>query len=114
MANAGAFVAANSDVINYLKYNLRSQIFAKSLPLIQTVGSLKRIELIKKHPELRTKLWENVNALQSGLRKEGFNIGQTNSCITPVYINGDVRLGMVLVNDLRENTAYFCRWLCIL
>ena len=107
MANAGAFVAANSDIINYLKYNLRSQIFAKSLPLIQTVGSLKRIELIKNNPELRTKLWKNVNALQSGLRKEGFNIGQTNSCITPVYINGDVRLGMVLVNDLRENHGVF-------
>ena len=107
MANAGAFVAANKDIISYLKYNLRSQIFAKSLPLIQTIGSLKRLELIRSKPELRTKLWENVKRLQTGLKQRGFNIGQTNSCITPVYIDGDVKLGIVLVNDLRENHQIF-------
>ncbi|NBU75563.1 MAG: aminotransferase class I/II-fold pyridoxal phosphate-dependent enzyme, partial [Planctomycetes bacterium] len=77
MASIGAFVAADKDIIDYLKYNLRSQMFAKSLPMIQTVGALKRLELLRNHPELKDKLWENVNALQGGLRAKGFNIGDT-------------------------------------
>lgn len=107
MANIGAFVAADQDIIDYLKYNLRSQMFAKALPMIQTIGSLKRLELLRNHPELKDKLWENVNALQNGLRKRNFNIGDTNTCVTPVYLEGSVPEAMVMVNDLRENYGIF-------
>ncbi|WP_372756451.1 aminotransferase class I/II-fold pyridoxal phosphate-dependent enzyme [Mariniflexile sp.] len=107
MANIGAFVAADKDVIDYLKYNLRSQMFAKSLPMIQTIGSLKRLELLRNSSEIKDKLWENVNALQNGLRKRGFNIGDTNTCITPVYLEGSIPEAMVMVNDLRENYGIF-------
>lgn len=107
MANIGAFVAADKDIIDYLKYNLRSQMFAKALPMIQTIGSLKRLELLRNHPELKDKLWENVNALQNGLRKRNFNIGDTNTCVTPVYLEGSVPEAMVMVNDLRENYGIF-------
>jgi glycine C-acetyltransferase len=99
MANIGAFVAA--DIIDYLKYNMRSQMFAKALPMIQTIGSLKRLELLRNHPELKDKLWENVNALQSGLRSRNFNIGDTNTCVTPVYLEG-IPEAMIMVNDLRK------------
>ena len=107
MANIGAFVAANKDVIDYLKYNLRSQMFAKALPMIQTIGSLKRLELLRNSSEIKDKLWENVNALQNGLRQRGFNIGDTNTCITPVYLEGSIPEAMVMVNDLRENYGIF-------
>ena len=107
MANIGAFVAGDKDVIDYLKYNLRSQMFAKALPMIQTIGSLKRLELLRNHPELKDKLWENVNALQNGLREKGFNIGDTNTCITPVYLEGSIPEAMIIVNDLRENYGVF-------
>jgi glycine C-acetyltransferase len=107
MANVGAFIAADKDIIDYLKYNLRSQMFAKSLPMIQVIGSLKRLDLLRNHPELKAKLWENVNALQSGLRSKGFNIGDTNTCVTPVYLEGSVPEAMVMVNDLRENYGIF-------
>jgi len=107
MANIGAFVAADKAIIDYLKYNLRSQMFAKSLPMIQTLGSLKRLELIRTMPELKDKLWENVNKLQSGLRSKGFDIGDTNTCVTPVYLNGTIPEAMMLVNDLRENYNIF-------
>ena len=107
MANIGAFVAADKDIIDYLKYNLRSQMFAKALPMIQTIGSLKRLELLRKSSELKDKLWENVNALQGGLRAKGFNIGDTNTCVTPVYLEGSVPEAMVMVNDLRENYGIF-------
>ena len=107
MANIGAFVAADKDIIDYLKYNLRSQMFAKSLPMIQTVGSLKRLEMLRTMPELKDKLWENVNALQNGLKQRGFNIGDTNTCVTPVYLNGSIPEAMMLVNDLRENYHIF-------
>lgn len=107
MANIGAFVAADKDVIDYLKYNLRSQMFAKSLPMIQTIGSLKRLELLRNSSEIKDKLWVNVNALQSGLREKGFNIGDTNTCITPVYLEGSIPEAMVMVNDLRENYGIF-------
>jgi len=107
MANIGAFVAADKDVIDYLKYNLRSQMFAKALPMIQTIGSLKRLELLRNSSEIKDKLWENVNALQNGLKERGFNIGDTNTCITPVYLEGSIPEAMVMVNDLRENYGIF-------
>jgi glycine C-acetyltransferase len=107
MASIGAFIAADKEIIDFLKYNLRSQMFAKSLPMIQTVGALKRLEMLRNMPELKDKLWENVNALQNGLRERGFNIGDTNTCVTPVYMNGSVPEAMMLVNDLRENYNIF-------
>ncbi|MCU4188164.1 pyridoxal phosphate-dependent aminotransferase family protein [Flavobacterium sp. HXWNR29] len=107
MANIGAFVAADKDIIDYLKYNLRSQMFAKALPMIQTIGSLKRLELLRNSSEIKDKLWENVNALQSGLKEKGFNIGDTNTCITPVYLEGSIPEAMIMVNDLRENYGIF-------
>ncbi len=107
MANIGAFVAADKEIIDYLKYNLRSQMFAKALPMIQTVGSLKRLEILRNSPEIKDKLWVNVNALQNGLKEKGFNIGDTNTCITPVYLEGSIPEAMVMVNDLRENYGIF-------
>jgi glycine C-acetyltransferase len=107
MANIGAFVAADKDIIDYLKYNLRSQMFAKALPMIQTIGSLKRLQMLRTMPELKDKLWENVNALQNGLKEKGFNIGDTNTCVTPVYLEGSIPEAMVMVNDLRENYGIF-------
>ena len=107
MANIGAFVAADKDIIDYLKYNLRSQMFAKALPMIQTIGSLKRLELLRNSSEIKDKLWVNVNALQNGLKERGFNIGDTNTCITPVYLEGSIPEAMVMVNDLRENYGIF-------
>jgi len=107
MANIGAFVAADKDIIDYLKYNLRSQMFAKALPMIQTIGSLKRLQLLRESSAIKDKLWENVNALQNGLKEKGFNIGDTNTCITPVYLEGSIPEAMVMVNDLRENYGIF-------
>ena len=107
MANIGAFVAGDKNIIDFLKYNLRSQMFAKALPMIQTVGSLKRLELLRNSSELKDKLWENVNALQNGLRARNFNIGDTNTCVTPVYLEGSIPEAMIMVNDLRENYGIF-------
>lgn len=107
MANIGAFVAGDKDIIDYLKYNLRSQMFAKALPMIQTIGSLKRLELLRNSSEIKDKLWVNVRALQEGLTSRGFNIGDTNTCITPVYLEGSIPEAMVMVNDLRENYGIF-------
>ncbi|MGE4347219.1 MAG: aminotransferase class I/II-fold pyridoxal phosphate-dependent enzyme [Flavobacteriaceae bacterium] len=107
MASIGAFVAADKDIIEYMKYNLRSQMFAKSLPMIQTVGALKRLDMLRSMPELKNKLWENVNTLQRGLKSRGFNIGDTNTCVTPVYLNGSIPEAMMMVNDLRENYGIF-------
>ncbi|MCF6140651.1 pyridoxal phosphate-dependent aminotransferase family protein [Flavobacterium sp. K77] len=107
MANIGAFLAADKDIIDYLKYNMRSQMFAKALPMIQTIGSLKRLQLLRESSAIKDKLWENVNALQNGLKEKGFNIGDTNTCITPVYLEGSIPEAMVMVNDLRENYGIF-------
>ena len=107
MASIGAFLAADKDIIDYLKYNLRSQMFAKSLPMIQTMGAIKRLQLLRENPGLKDKLWENVTALQSGLKEKGFNIGDTNTCITPVYLEGSIPEAMIMVNDLRENYGIF-------
>ena len=108
MAGIGAFFAGNKDVVKYLQYNMRSQMFAKSLPMAMVKGALKRLDMIRTMPELRTKLWENVNALQSGLVGKGFNIGKTNTCVTPVFLEGDIPEAMAMVNDLRENYRIFC------
>ncbi|PJR03981.1 aminotransferase class I/II-fold pyridoxal phosphate-dependent enzyme [Avrilella dinanensis] len=107
MAGIGAFVAGDNDLISFLQYNLRSQMFAKSLPMIYTLGGLKRLELLRNHPELKEKLWANVNKIQNGLREKGFNIGDTNTCVTPVYLEGSIPEAMVMVNDLRENYGIF-------
>lgn len=108
IASTGAFIAADQEIIDYLKYNLRSQMFAKSLQMQLVVGARKRLEMLKTMPELKGKLWENVNALQSGLKARGFDIGTTQSCVTPVYLKGSIPEAMALVKDLRENHGIFC------
>ena len=108
MASTGAFVAADKEIIDYLKYNMRSQMFAKSLQMQLVKGALKRLDLLRSRPELKEKLWENVNALQNGLIKRGFDIGTTQSCVTPVYLKGSIPEAMALVQDLRENYGIFC------
>ncbi len=108
MAGVGAFFAGGKDVIKFLQYNMRSQMFAKSLPMAMVKGALKRLDMIRTMPELRGKLWENVNALQNGLTEKGFNIGSTNTCVTPVFLEGDIPEAMAMVNDLRENHRIFC------
>ena len=108
LASTGAFIAADKEVIDFLKYNLRSQVFAKSLQMQLVVGALKRLELIKTKPEIKQKLWDNVHELQSGLKEKGFDLGSTQSCVTPVYLNGTVPEAFALVKDLRENYGVFC------
>lgn len=108
MASTGAFIAGDKEIIDYLKYNLRSQMFAKSLQMQLVIGALKRLEMLRTMPELKAKLWENVNALQSGLRDNGFDLGTTQSCVTPVYLKGSIPEAMALVKDLRENYRIFC------
>jgi glycine C-acetyltransferase len=108
MAGIGAFVAGKEDVINYLRYNMRSQVFAKALPMPMVIGALKRLELLKTRPELREKLWKIVRALQSGLKEKGFNLGNTESPVTPVFFTGSVAEASNIVIDLRENYKIFC------
>ncbi len=108
MASTGAFIAADKEIIDFLKYNMRSQVFAKSLQMVLVQGALKRLDMLRTMPELKAKLWENVHALQSGLKDRGFDIGTTEICVTPVYLNGTVMEAMVLVKDLRENYGIFC------
>ena len=108
MASTGAFIASDSMIIDFLKYNMRSQVFAKSLQMQLVVGILKRLELLKTRPELRTKLWSNVNALQSGLKKQNFDLGNTQSCVTPVFLKGSMYEAMVMVKELREKYFIFC------
>ncbi len=108
MASTGAFVAANKEIIDYLKYNMRSQMFAKSLQMQLVKGALKRLDILRTRPEFKAKLWENVNALQNGLKNKGFDIGTTQSCVTPVYLKGSIPEAMALVKDLRENYGIFC------
>lgn len=108
MALIGAFIAGPTDIIRFLRYNMRSQIFAKSLPMPIVEGALKRFELLQSKPELREKLWQNVRALQGGLRERGFDIGDTNTCVTPVYMYGEVTEATALVRDMRENYGVFC------
>jgi len=108
MASIGAFFAGDKTIIDYLRYNMRSQIYAKSLPMPLVIGALKRLELLRTKPELKENLWKIVNALQGGLRKAGFNIGTTQSPVTPVLLNGSVVEATHLTLDLRENYNIFC------
>lgn len=107
-ASIGAFVAGPKEIITYLMYNMRSQIYAKSLPMPLVAGALKRLEIMRNHPELREKLWIIATALQTGLIARGFNIGNTQSPVTPVVLNGDTPEGANLAHDLRENFNIFC------
>ncbi len=104
----GGYISSTKQVVTYLRYNMRSQIFAKSLPKPLVYGLLKRLELINKHPEYRTKLWDIAGELQKGLVDAGFNIGVTNTPVTPVYMNGSIPEATNMVIDLRENFGIFC------
>ncbi len=108
MASIGAFVAGDKEIIDYIRYNIRSQIFAKSLPMPLVLGNLKRLELLQTKPELKEKLWENATKLQNGLRERGFDIGKTDSPVTPIYMKGGVEEATAMVMDLRENYGIFC------
>ena len=108
MAGIGGFVAADTDVVDYLRYNMRSQTYAKSLPMPMVIGALKRLEMLKSMPSLRENLWNVVNALQTGLKDAGFNIGATESPVTPVYMSGGIIEATNLILDLRENYNIFC------
>lgn len=108
MASIGAFISGEKDVIWYLRYNLRSQIYAKSLPMPIVIGNLKRLELLRSKPELKAKLWDNVNKLQDGFRSRGFDLGNTNSPVTPVFLQVSIPETINLVVDLRENHGIFC------
>ena len=108
MASLGGFLAADAGIIRFLKYNMRSQIFAKSLPMPIVEGVLKRFSMMKADPSFKKRLWDVVNALQSGLKERGFDIGNTNSCVTPVYMTGGVQEAQNMVYDLRTNFGIFC------
>ena len=108
MASIGAFVAGDKKIIDYIRYNIRSQIFAKSLPMPLVLGNLKRLELLKTKPELKNKLWENATKLQNGLKERGFDIGKTDTPVTPVYMKGGIEEATAMVMDLRENYGIFC------
>lgn len=108
MASIGAFVASKKEIIDHLRYNMRSQIFAKSLPMPLVIGALKRLELVRTHPEYKENLWKIVNTLQSGLKAKGFDLGNTQSCVTPIYLKGDVAEATQLIHDIREVYNIFC------
>jgi glycine C-acetyltransferase len=108
MASIGAFVAGEKNIIDYIRYNIRSQIFAKSLPMPVVIGNLKRLELLRTQPEMKEKLWQNARKLQKGLKIRGFDIGKTDSVVTPVYMKGGVEEATAMVMDLRENYKIFC------
>jgi glycine C-acetyltransferase len=108
MASIGAFIAGDANIIYYIRYNIRSQIFAKSLPMPLVIGNLKRLELLRTQPALKEKLWDNALKLQKGLTERGFDIGKTDSVVTPVYMKGDVPEATAMVMDLRENYGIFC------
>jgi glycine C-acetyltransferase len=108
MASIGAFVAGDKTIIDYIRYNIRSQIFAKSLPMPIVIGNLKRLEMLRNMPEMREKLWNNALKLQAGLKERGFDIGKTDTMVTPVYMKGGVEEATAMVMDLRENYGIFC------
>ncbi|HZI02164.1 MAG TPA: aminotransferase class I/II-fold pyridoxal phosphate-dependent enzyme [Flavisolibacter sp.] len=107
MASIGAFVAGDRQIVDYIRYNIRSQIFAKSLPMPLVIGNLKRLELLRTRPELKDKLWENALKLQNGLKEKGFDIGKTDSPVTPIYMKGGVEEATQMAMDLRENYGIF-------
>ena len=108
MASIGAFIGGKKVLVDYLRYNIRSQIFAKSVPMPLVIGNLKRLELLRSNPELKDKLWENVDRLQSGLKERGFNLGKTTSPVTPVYLDCSIESAAKLIIDLRERFNIFC------
>jgi glycine C-acetyltransferase len=108
MASIGGFIAGDRKIVDYIRYNIRSQIFAKSLPMPVVIGNLKRLELLKTRPELKEKLWHNALKLQQGLKAKGFDIGNTNSPVTPIYMKGGVEEATAMVMDIRENYGIFC------
>ena len=108
MASIGAFVSGEKPIVDYIRYNIRSQIFAKSLPMPLVLGNLKRLELLRNNPSLKEKLWKNALKLQAGLKKKGFDIGKTDSVVTPIYMKGDIPEATAMVMDLRENYGIFC------
>jgi glycine C-acetyltransferase len=108
MAGIGAFITGPTKIIDFLQYTMRSQTFAKSLPMPMVIGAIKRLELLRTKPELREQLWTVVNALQSGLKEAGFEIGVTNSPVTPVYLSGGIPVATNLIYDLREKHNVFC------
>ncbi len=108
MASIGAFIAGPSTIIDYIRYNIRSQIFAKSLPMPYVIGNLKRLELLRSKPELKNKLWHNALQLQNGLKEHGFDIGKTDSVVTPVHMKGGTPEATAMITDLRENYGVFC------
>lgn len=108
MAMIGGFISSNEDVVEYLRYNMRSQIFAKSMPVALVQGALKRLDLLRSQPELKDNLWKIVKSLQNGLKDAGFDIGNTESPVTPVYMNGSIPEATNLIYDLRENFDIFC------
>ena len=108
MASIGAFMAGPRTIIDYIRYNIRSQIFAKSLPMPYVVGNLKRLDLLRSKPELKANLWKNALSLQNGLKEKGFDIGKTDSVVTPVYMKGGVEEATAMVMDIRENYKIFC------
>ncbi|WP_207534639.1 aminotransferase class I/II-fold pyridoxal phosphate-dependent enzyme [Desertivirga arenae] len=108
MAGIGAFVASKEEVVNFLRYNMRSQTFAKALPMPMVVGLRKRLELLRTKPELREKLWQIATALQTGLRERGFDLGVTNTMVTPVFLKGELHEATAITMDLRENYSIFC------
>ena len=108
MAGIGAFVASEKEIIDHLRFNMRSQTYAKSLPMPMVMGALKRLEIIQTRPEIREKLWTVTRALQKGLREKGFDIGKTEANVTPVFLSGTVAQATQIVVDMRENYGIFC------
>jgi len=108
MASIGGFVSGDKPVVDYIRYNIRSQIFAKSLPMAFVLGNLKRLELLRNNPALKEKLWKNALKLQEGLKRKGFDIGKTDSVVTPIYMKGDIPEATSMVMDLREKYGIFC------
>jgi glycine C-acetyltransferase len=108
MAGIGAFVASTEEMTNFFRYNMRSQTFAKALPMPMVIGLLKRLELLKNNPELRERLWHIATTLQKGLRSRGFDLGITNTMVTPVFLKGELQQATALTIDLRENYGIFC------
>ena len=108
MAGIGDFIACETDICFYLRYNMRSQTYAKSLPMVMTKGALKRLDMLRSQPEHREKLWTVVNTLQKGLKEAGFDLGKTNTQVTPVYMKGGEEEATQMIYDLRENYGIFC------
>ena len=107
VALIGAFVAAEPRVIEFLKANTRSQIFAKSLPMPIVVSARERIKLIRKNPQWREQLWENTKKLRSGLVELGYNVLPSESPVTPVLTEGSTDLAQTIMREMREEHGVF-------